>query len=93
MLLQLLLYKVMAKFRPKFLEKSEALSISLFCNWPIRFFLEFYLEMCISSIIKYQAQTYDFSTRTNAFDSSIGYIYLVATISAPFLFFVLFWCK
>lgn len=86
MLLKLFFFRRLAKCKVKYVEKSEELSISLFYNWPLRFLLEFYLELCIGSIIKYEAATYDFTTFCNSLDSVLGFFWLAMILLAPIVF-------
>jgi hypothetical protein len=93
MLLKLFLFTQIAKYRMNYVNKVKTLTVSLFYNWPLRFFLEFYLELSIASIIKFEAKTYDLTTFCNFFDTVLGFFWLALILAAPPAFMIYFWCK
>jgi hypothetical protein len=53
-------------------------------NWPLRFFLEAYLEICFASGMKFLKGDLTFSTKTDSIDTVFAWFYLILAAVVPF---------
>jgi hypothetical protein len=62
-------------------------------NWPLRFFLEAYLEICFGSWMKWLKDDFSYATKTDAIDSVLAWFYFVLSGLIPFVLVVVltFW--
>ena len=62
----------------------------MFFNWPLRFFMEAYLELNIGSLIKYLSDEHSFATNPDSLDTFLAYFYLFTAPALPFILFITF---
>jgi hypothetical protein len=62
-------------------------------NWPLRFLMEAYLEICFGSWMKYLKEDLTFGSKTDAMDSVLAWFYLIIGSLCPFLLLLIitFW--
>jgi hypothetical protein len=74
-LLFLILFLLIAKMckKPKQIKKY---SNTLFWNFPLRYVISGYIELCLGSIIKYYDNSYVFDTNSDAIDTVLSCFYL-----------------
>jgi hypothetical protein len=54
-------------------------------NWPLRFFLEAYLEICFGSWMKWLRDDLSFTTKTDSMDTTLAWFYFVLSGFVPVL--------
>jgi hypothetical protein len=78
------------KRNEKYSQKYKSEKVSIFYNWPIRFFFEAYLEFSVSTLIKLKGSALSTATFADTFDSALSCFYLALVFIAPLFHFIYF---
>jgi hypothetical protein len=81
-LLFLILFLLIAKMckKPKYVKRY---SDALFWNFPLRYVISGYIELCFGSLIKFYDESYVFDTKSDATDTVLSCFYLGIIVLLP----------
>jgi hypothetical protein len=90
---RLIFYKLQSCCCSKNKDKASATSLELMFNWPLRFFMEAYFEICFGSWMKYLRDDLKFSTKTDSMDTVLTWFWFSLSFSVPVLLALLIYVK
>ena len=57
-------------------------------NWPLRFFMEAYLEICFASWMKWIEDDLSYESKTDSIDTVLAWFYLVISCLVPIVLII-----